>query len=342
MAIITTAPLGAPPWATLDPFLFCVHHRDAYPEGNEDMGPKASLAGRNIGMDFANKDGWNMYHGDKVPGFPMHPHRGFETITIARSGYIDHSDSTGATARFGEGDVQWMTAGNGVVHSEMFPLVNQDAPNPGELFQIWLNLPREDKSADPYFTMFWHEQVPVHRIQGDGGESIVRVIAGEFEGLTPPKPPPNSWASREEADIGILTMKLAPGGEVTIPAAKSETIRVFYFFEGSTLEVNGESVSAGHAIQVEPDAEITLKAGDELAEVLMLQGRPIGEPVVQQGPFVVNYPGEIRQAMIDYHQTGFGGWPFDTEMPVHPREAGRFAIHSDGRREEPGESAAAE
>ena len=95
------------------------------------MGPAASLAGRDIGMDFEGKDGWRMYHGDVVPGFPRHPHRGFETVTLVRRGFIDHSDSLGATARFGRGDVQWMTAGRGIVHAEMFPLREREAAEPG-------------------------------------------------------------------------------------------------------------------------------------------------------------------------------------------------------------------
>src|SRR5262245_42408334 len=110
--------LGPPPWETADPFLFCVHHDDAYPAGNDRLGPAASLAGRDLGMDFAGKDGWSMYHGDVVPGFPQHPHRGFETVTIVRRGLIDHSDSLGAVARFGHGDVQWLPAGRGIPHPE--------------------------------------------------------------------------------------------------------------------------------------------------------------------------------------------------------------------------------
>src|SRR6266849_1987437 len=152
--ILNVSPLSLP-WQTSDPFLLCVHHEDAYPAGDERLGPAASLAGRDIGQDFAGKDGWRMYHGDVVPGFPQHPHRGFETVTIVRSGYIDHSDSLGATARFGMGDVQWLTAGRGVVHSEMFPLLDPDGPNTLALSQIWLNLPAKSKLVDPYLTMFW-------------------------------------------------------------------------------------------------------------------------------------------------------------------------------------------
>src|SRR3978361_70108 len=111
-------------------------------------------------MVFDGIDSWNMYHGSTVPGFPQHPHRGFETVTIVRTGLIDHSDSLGAAARFGRGDVQWLTAGRGIVHSEMFPLLEAAAPNPVELFQIWLNLPSVDKMTDPYFTMSWDRDVP--------------------------------------------------------------------------------------------------------------------------------------------------------------------------------------
>src|SRR5574343_509185 len=96
-AVIAIRPLGMP-WPTLDPFLFCVHHDDAYPAGNGRYGPDAALLrGRQIGADFSGQAGWSMYHGEQVPGFPAHPHRGFETVTLVRQGRIDHSDSLGAT-----------------------------------------------------------------------------------------------------------------------------------------------------------------------------------------------------------------------------------------------------
>ena len=91
-------------WRTLDPFLFCAYHDDAYPRGNSNLGPEASLAGRLLGQDFAVKDGFRMYHGREIPGFPSHPHRGFETVTIVRQGVVDHADSLGAAGRYGAGD----------------------------------------------------------------------------------------------------------------------------------------------------------------------------------------------------------------------------------------------
>jgi len=159
--LLSIEPLGFP-WKTQDPFLFCAYHRDEYPAGNEAMGIDTDqLRGRNIGQDFAIKDGWRMYHGSNMPGFPYHPHRGFETITINKEGVVDHSDSLGAAGRFMAGDVQWMTAGSGIQHSEMFPMVNKDKGNPLEIFQIWLNLPRASKMVDPHFKMLWKETVPV-------------------------------------------------------------------------------------------------------------------------------------------------------------------------------------
>src|ERR1700756_4258347 len=190
--VLNLRPLGVP-WETSDPFLFCMYHNDRYPKGNEQLGPAASLAGRNIGQDFEGKDGWRMYHGSVVPGFPQHPHRGFETVTIMRHGYVDHSDSLGATARFGPGDVQWLTAGKGIVHSEMFPLLNREEPNPLELFQIWLNLPASDKLVEPHFGMLWDNQIPRHTVRSSGGATEIIVVAGQIDGLRAPDPPPHSW-----------------------------------------------------------------------------------------------------------------------------------------------------
>ncbi len=330
-----TVPLGFQ-WATADPFLFCVHHLDHYPAGNDRFGPQASLAGRSIGNDFEPRDGWRMYHGDTVPGFPEHPHRGFETITFARKGFIDHSDSMGAAARFGRGDVQWMTAGRGVVHSEMFPLLSPDADNTVELFQIWMNLPATDKMVEPHFTMLWSTEIPSQRHVDDAGlVSTVTVIAGSYEGLTPPAPPPASWASRPDADVAIWHVVMAPGAALALPAASGpDTIRVLYVFEGS-VTVGVDEVSTATGAVVDASVAAPLSAGPAGAEILVLQGRPIGEPVAQYGPFVMNTREEIEQAFADYRATGFGGWPWDRPDPVHGADPARFARHANGRIERP-------
>jgi redox-sensitive bicupin YhaK (pirin superfamily) len=330
-AILRVFPLGFP-WQTLDPFLFCVHHDDAYPAGNDDMGPRASLAGRDIGQDFAGKDGWRMYHGDTVPGFPGHPHRGFETVTIVRRGLIDHSDSLGAAARFGRGDVQWLTAGKGIVHSEMFPLLDKEGGNPLELFQIWLNLPRASKMVNPYFSMLWDHAIPRHVATDDAGRTTeVTVVAGNLGSASPPSPPPDSWASRADADVAIWSIRMAPGATWVLPPAQPGTNRALYFFRGATLQAGGRTLEAHAGMQLRPDAGLALVAGADGAELLLLQGRPIGEPVVQYGPFVMNTPAEIQQAFLDYRRTQFGGWPWATDDPVHGRDEPRFARHADGR-----------
>jgi redox-sensitive bicupin YhaK (pirin superfamily) len=324
------------PWQTPDPFLFCAYHHDGYPAGNGKMGPAASLAGRNLGNDFEGKDGWRMYHGETVPGFPQHPHRGFETVTLARRGYIDHADSLGAVARFGRGDAQWVTAGRGLSHSEMFPLLDKNGPNPVELFQIWLNLPRSDKLAEPNFTMLWSGSIPVHRGEdAEGRTTEVTVVAGRLGDSVPPGPPPHSWASRADADVAIWTLRMDPKAEWTLPAAAKGSNRTLYFFRGAAIRIGEKEYKAGAALRLKADAAVAIRNGSTEAEFLLLQGRPIGEPVVQYGPFVMNTRAEIEQAFMEYQATRFGGWPWPSDDPVHGREEGRFARHADGRIERP-------
>lgn len=324
-------------WPTIDPFLFCVHHDDAYPAGNDVLGPAASLEGRIPGQDFEGIDGWRMYHGDRVPGFPQHPHRGFETVTYVRRGLIDHSDSLGAEARFGRGDVQWLTAGRGIVHSETFPLVDPDGPNPVELFQIWLNLPSVDKLADPYFSMLWDGDIPRHVETGPDGATTVEVtvIAGPLGDATPPSPPPSSWAADPDNEVTIWHVRLAPGARWTMPAARRPgTLRTLYGFEGDDLSVADTALDVPSAALVDAQVDIELSSAGG-AECLVLGGRPIGEPVAQYGPFVMNAEAEIEQAMLDYHSTGFGGWPWPDDEPVRPRDRGRYARRPDGGLEQP-------
>lgn len=168
--------------------------------------------GRRKGNDFALKDGFRIYHGSEVPGFPYHLHSGFETMTIAAEGVIDHSDSIGGAGRFKDGDVQWLTSGIGVQHSEMFPLLNQDKDNPFELFQIWLNLPAKSKKVDPFYKTLWSEDIPEVWVKDNAGKSTrINVIAGKFNEVRALDPTPNSWAADPANEVAIWTIKMEAG-----------------------------------------------------------------------------------------------------------------------------------
>lgn len=318
------------PWETQDPFLFCVYHLDTYPGGNEQMGPAASLEGRNLGNDFSPKDGWRMYHGHTVPGFPAHPHRGFETITMVNKGFCDHSDSLGAAGRFGQGDVQWMTAGRGVQHSEMFPLLNTGEPNTLELFQIWLNLPKKGKFADPHFKMLWHEDIPVVTREG----VRIKVVCGKYKDTPAPLPAPDSWAAVAENEVAIWDIHMQPGTRFILPAATAGVNRTLYYYSGEGVELDDEPLSSGLGLELHPLSEPVIKNNAGSSHFLLLQGRPIDEPVAKYGPFVMNTDDEIQQALKEYRLTNFGGWPWPYPDNVHARESGRFALYPDGKREE--------
>lgn len=317
-------------WDTQDPFLFCAYHLDHYPKGNADMGPDTSLDGRNLGSDFEIKDGWRMYHGKKVPGFPYHPHRGFETVTLANIGYCDHSDSLGAAGRFGNGDVQWMTAGIGVQHSEMFPLLHQDKENPLELLQLWLNLPRSKKFVQPHFKMLWQEDIPEWKTGG----ARIKLIAGSYNNKKAPEPNPDSWAADPQNQVRIMLVQLQADGSFILPPVHADINRSIYFFEGDEILLNEETLSRLHGAHLAGEKEWTIRNKRATARFLILEGRPISEPVAKYGPFVMNTQEEIREAMRDYGKTQFGGWPWPVAEQVHDRNRGRFALYPDGKLEE--------
>lgn len=242
---------------------------------------------------------------------------------------IDHADSMGNGARYGGGDVQWMTAGRGVQHSEMFPLTRTDAPNHLKLFQLWLNLPAKDKFTDPAFVMHWAESVG-HAVDDAAGSSVT-VWAGEYAGVKGQAPPPASWGANPDNDLAIFHIVLKPRiGAVTLAPAKigAAANRRLYFFEGGAgVTVGGQAVQAKHGYDLDPTQSAELRnAGDDTAEFLLLQGRPIAEPVVSHGPFVMNTQAQIREAFSDFAETQFGGWPWPTDAHVYPRDKGRFTL----------------
>ncbi len=193
-----------------------------------------------------------------------------------------------------------------------FPLLDRSQPNPLELFQIWLNLPAQRKMAPPHFTMFWAEQIPQRQIDG----VQLSCIAGRVAGAEALPPPPDSWASQADADLAIWTLKLAPGARWTLPpAAGSGTQRQLYFFKGDALSLAGQRLQQHAAVTLDAAQPVEMANGPTVSECLLLQGRPIGEPVAQYGPFVMNTRQELQQAFSDYQRTQFGGWPWPDDAP---------------------------
>ena len=323
------------PFSTPDPFLFAVHHKDFYPAGDDKM----QAPRRGNGADFNPNSAYRMYHGGRVPGFPQHPHRGFETLTATIEGTIDHADSMGNAGRYGGGDLQWMTAGKGIVHGEMFPLIHSDKPNTLHLFQIWLNLRAQDKMVDPYFTMHWAEKIP--HLRTNDGLTEVTVWAGELDGAQPLEPPPASYAAVDNSEVAVWFLRMKPGGMYTLPPATggSSINRSIYWFHGPSASIGGQKLDKHYRVDVDaskscicayPNSSSSTNGnnddGDNETYFLVLQGRPIGEPVVQHGPFVMNTQQEIMQAFQDYQRTQFGGWPWPKDGYTHDRSKGRFAL----------------
>lgn len=322
-----------PQWTMDNPFLFGAHHNDKYPVGNTHQGADISWTGRNKGSDFSGKDGFSFYHGDEVPGFPAHPHRGFETVTIVLNGMVDHFDSKGAAGRYGNGDVQWLTTGKGCQHSEMFPLVNQDKPNTTELFQLWLNLPAKSKFAEPDYKMFWSEDIPVITETDQAGrKTILKLIAGSWKNTISLQPNPDSWASNPDNKVRIILLKMEAGATLTLPQVSSTLNRNLYFYEGGGLiQIDDIKIGTSNRVKLNGNAEIVVENGDKESQLALLEGEPINEPVAQYGPFVMNTENEIRQAFADYQQTQFGGWPFQRQDPVNDLNSGRFARYPNGK-----------
>jgi hypothetical protein len=253
-------------------------------------------------------------------------------VTVVLKGFVDHSDSHGASGRYGNGDVQWMTAGAGLQHAEMFPLLNSKEKNPLHLFQIWLNLPREKKFAPPHYKMLWADMIPIVKFEDDrGNDTEIIIIAGQIGNVSAPQPAPDSWAADAANEAAIWMIKMDANAHWTLPAASQPLNRTLYFFEGKSIKAAGTDISSNMAVDLLVDQDLVIQNGNKNAQFLLLQGRPIAEPVIQYGPFVMNTQAEIRQTFEDYRRDQFGGWPWDRNDPVHPRDAGRFAKYADGK-----------
>ena len=230
-------------------------------------------------------------------GAPDHPHRGFETVSYILEGELEHKDSAGHAGLLGPGDVQWMTAGDGVVHSEMPSRGFQERGGRLHGFQLWVNLPKRDKRMPPRYQELRAATIPVG--ESEDGKVRVRVIAGEALGA--------KAAIDTRTPIFYLHFSLQPGARVVQPAPRGYATFAWPFRGEGLYGPDGKRVPQGEAVVFAPDGdEVELRAGGEPLEVLLIGGVPLDEPVVRYGPFVMNSEREIHEAIRDYQAGRMG------------------------------------
>lgn len=228
-------------------------------------------------------------------GVGAHPHRGFETVTIVYAGEVEHRDSSGGGGRIGEGDVQWMTAASGIVHEEFHGREYAKRGGPFEMVQLWVNLPRKDKTAPPGYQAIVDGQIPSVALAG--GLGTARVIAGELAGA---KGPARTFTPMQVVDLKLHGTKRE---EIAVPEGWTTVVVVL---RGSLRVDGSEPVEEAEVgLFDRPGQGIVIDEASE-ARALLLSGEPIHEPIVGMGPFVMNSPGEIRQAMIDFESGRMG------------------------------------
>lgn len=223
--------------------------------------------------------------GDYIAGFPAHPHRGFETVTIMLAGSMQHKDSTGNTGDLGAGSVQWMTAGRGIIHSEMPQ--QEDGLMWG--FQLWVNLPAKDKMTAPRYQDIAPDAIPSVAVEG----GAVRVVAGEFGGVTGPV------GGVATAPI-MLDVTLEAGGAIDLAVPDSHNAFLYPFEGEGRFGDREEPVSRGNLVATKRDGDSLRVRTDDGVRFLLVAGRPIGEPVARYGPFVMNTEAELVTAFEDY------------------------------------------
>ena len=221
---------------------------------------------------------------DYLAGFPEHPHRGFETVTYMLAGRMRHGDNQGNTGLLVPGSVQWMTAGRGIVHSEMPEQENGLMQG----FQLWVNLPAKDKMTAPRYQDIAPERIP----EVDAGKGArVRVIAGDFRGVTGP-------VQAAATEPLYLDLRLEAGATAQLPIAVGHNAFA-YVYEGE-VELGGRKVARGDLAVLSTGSAVTAAAAGERARLIIVAGKPLKEPVARYGPFVMNTSDEIHQAMRDY------------------------------------------
>ncbi|HEY9076654.1 MAG TPA: pirin family protein [Anaerolineaceae bacterium] len=226
---------------------------------------------------------------DPIPGFPMHPHRGIETVTYLLEGSVRHGDNLGNSGEIAAGDVQWMTSGRGILHEEM-PKRNAKGQITG--FQLWVNLPAAQKMTHPRYQEVRADQIPI--LKQNGLE--VRLVAGSLDGVAGPV-----------KDIAIAPLymeaRMNPGARFSIPVNREHTV-LLYLFSGS-IRIAEQSVEKIQMVVIEDGDVVEVESGMQGARFMLISGKPIREPIAPYGPFVMNTMEEIQQALVDLRNGTF-------------------------------------
>jgi redox-sensitive bicupin YhaK (pirin superfamily) len=243
--------------------------------------------------------------GIKPRGVEWHPHRGFETVTVVYDGEVVHQDTAGNGGSIGPGEVQWMTAGSGLLHKEMHSDAFTRRGGRFEVLQLWVNLPATSKMTAPRYQTLWVKDIPVVALAEGAGTA--RVIAGEFEGVLGP--------AKTFSPMTVLDLRLAAGGSTRLDLVEGHTAAL-YVLNGKVL-INGAEVASGTELVIfeREGGHVDIEAGDKDATLFVMHGQPIDEPVVGHGPFVMNTSREIRQAFVDFHYGKMGKVPEDEAVP---------------------------
>jgi redox-sensitive bicupin YhaK (pirin superfamily) len=228
-------------------------------------------------------------------GVGVHPHRGFETVTIVYAGEVDHRDSTGNGGHIGPGDVQWMTAASGILHEEFHSKAFTERGGTMEMVQLWVNLPAKDKMTPPGYQTLLDTQIPAVDLPDGGGK--LRVIAGDYAGAKGP--------ARTFTPVDLWDVRLNAGAKTEFKLPEGRTLMLLV--QSGAVRLNGEQNAGASqlALFAREGGAITVEAEAD-AKLLVLSGEPINEPMVQYGPFVMNSEGEIRQAITDFNAGKFG------------------------------------
>jgi redox-sensitive bicupin YhaK (pirin superfamily) len=245
---------------------------------------------------FLNHHGPQTYPpGNHGLPFGPHPHRGFETVTFILDGELAHLDSGGGESVIRAGGLQWMTAGRGLVHAEVSPESFKQRGGPLEILQLWVNLPSRFKMVDPHYVGLQKDDIPI--VTEDAGKVAVHLVSGEWNGRRAP--------IQSLVDVHMTWMDFTAGGRISAPVAR--TRNVFLYVVRGDIHVGGDRAEPFHLIDLNADGDVVEMQAAGAAVVLFGHAEPLGEPVIAQGPFVMNTREEIRQAMMDYQAGKFGG-----------------------------------